>query len=176
MFAVFSFWKEDRIMYHKHHLAQIQKEHLLNPNLTNRPHNYLCLYVELPNKRRIWYRASPKIEFAVKQHQILAKQTAKKQNKEYKSDLHNILIGRYINVPIVNYFGPNKGVIGVGKILRFSYKYVPSDLTCTRSQFIDQEKLKHLFSAYHYLRHDYSRYSRLNIFVDLYNWRAELVK
>ena len=71
-------------MYHKHHLAQIPKEHLLNPNLTNKPHNYLCLYVELPNKRRIWYRASPKIEFAVKQHQILAKQTAKKQNKEYK--------------------------------------------------------------------------------------------
>lgn len=163
-------------MFNKRQLAQIAPEHLLNKRLSQKPHNYLCLYVELLNHKRIWYRASPKLEYAVKQHQQLSKQLAKQNNQKYEPDLYKILNNRYINVPLTPYFGHKKGIIGVGKIIRFDFKYVQSDLLCTRSQFIEPDQLKHLLRAYHYLRHDYNKYSRLNIFVDLWNWKAQLKK
>lgn len=144
---------------------QIAPEHCLNTCFHKKKHWHLCLYVELPNHKRIWYRASPKIEYAAKQYNKM---------HDGENELYQYLNHHYINVPLVNYFARNKGVIGVGKIIRYKYASVPNDLLCTRSQFIDEDRLNHLFLAYHYLRHDYHRYSRLNIFVDLYNWKKQI--
>lgn len=94
------------------------------------------------------------------------------QAKHIGENLPAYLIRHYINVPLTVYFEHNKGVIGVGKIIKYKFMSVPSDMLCTRSQLIDSKRLDHLLFAYHYLRHDYSAYSRLNIFVDLYNWRT----
>lgn len=139
---------------------KISQEHLIKKDLKRKSRRYLCLYVELLNGKKIWYRASPKLQYAAI------------QAKHIGENLPAYLIRHYINVPITVYFGHDKGIIGVGKIIRYKFMSVPSDMLCTRSQLIDSKRLDHLFLAYHYLRHDYSAYSRLNIFVDLYNWKT----
>ena len=133
-------------------------ENTVNNFLSSRTKRYLCLYVELTNHRRVWYRASPKIEQAVKMTDT--------------EKVYQYLCKHYINVPLSDYWGHNKGIIGVGKIIKYHYMNVPVNLLCTRSQFVDGQRVKRVLSAYHYLRHDYSAYSRLNIFVDLCYWKG----
>ena len=130
----------------------------VNKFLSHRTKRYLCLYVELTNHRRVWYRASPKIEQAVKMTDT--------------EKVYQYLNKHYINVPLRIYWGHNRGIIGVGKIIKYSYMNAPVNLLCTRSQFVDGQRVKRVLSAYHYLRHDYSAYSRLNIFVDLCYWKG----
>ena len=70
--------------------------------------------------------------------------------------------------------------MGVGRIIRFKYRKISSDTLCCRSQFILPSALNNdLYSAYKYLKHDYSRFSQLQIFINLYNWKhkeSEMVK
>lgn len=124
---------------------------------------HLTLLVELPNGQKQWFRASPKIEYAIKLH--------KKQHGKLPQ---NYFAGTYINVPLTPYFGRNNGIIGVGKILRWRYYRVYNSKLCTRSQFVTKDALVSDWrKAYHYLKHDYGYYSRLNIFIDLYEWKKK---
>lgn len=132
---------------------------------------YLAIRVKLINGHRRWYRASPKIYNALMMD---------KKARNLKLMDFTKLIGNYINVPLTPYFGKHnegKASIGIGKIIFVKFKKMPSSKLCTRSQFVTPDNLqKHLLKSYHYLRHDYGRYSHLQIFVDLYLWRQKLLK
>ena len=84
----------------------------------------------------------------------------------------------HINIPLTPYFGNGhtaRAGIGVGKILKLEFREMSVHVLCTRSQFVTPEKLKQsLYECYHYLRHDYGKYSHLQIYVDLYNWQKKL--
>lgn len=123
---------------------------------------HLTFLVVLPNGKKQWYRASPKLEYAVRLH-----------IKTHGSLSHDYFAHTYINVPIVPYFGHNRAIIGVGKIIFWRFKKVYSSQICTRSQFVKGSDILHLRHCYHYLRHDYDWYSRLNIIVDLYMWKMQ---
>lgn len=130
-------------------------------------HRYVMLLVELANGERRWFRASPKLTKAIKLHQ-------KMNNGNLPLDT---LIGSYINIPLMPYFGRNHGIIGVGKIIYLKYQKVPVSTLCTRSQFVTADSLKQNWhKCYHYLRHDYNWYSKINIYVDLQQFRQKLIK
>lgn len=126
--------------------------------------------VELPNNKYRWYRLSPKVSYALSMERKNSK--SKKGFLEFASEyLDNCLI----NVPLSAY-RRNKAIIGVGKIIKFKFaKIETTEVLCTRSQFVTLESLANSFRrSYKYMRHDFSKYSRLNIFVNLYNWRKKL--
>lgn len=123
---------------------------------------YLTVLVILPNGMKKWYRLSPKIAKATNQYEKFHHELPK-----------STLIGSYINVPLIPYFGNCKSVISVGKIIRLKYAYVPSRELCTRSQFIEANRITNIHDCYNYLKHDYGHYSRLNIHMSLYYWHKQ---
>lgn len=124
---------------------------------------YLCVRIKFTNGTTKWYRLSPKIANAANQYKMLNGTLP-----------YSILINSIINVPITPYFSENKAVITVGQIKKIKYKRVKSTMLCTRSQFIPKKSLKHNFKRnYVYLRHDYGRYSRFNIWINLRQFTQE---
>ncbi|MBD5316870.1 MAG: hypothetical protein HDS11_04290 [Bacteroides sp.] len=126
--------------------------------------------VELPKKRKKWFRLSPKLYRALSLEYKLQHYQGKFRGFAYK-ELH----GKFINVPLSEYYH-HKAIIGVGRILYFRFKYIGArKVLCTRSQFVDPINLKkHFMRSYKYMRHDYGKYSKLNIFVNLFNWRQSI--
>lgn len=128
--------------------------------------------VELPNNKYRWYRLSPKISYAISMERKNSK--SKKGFLEFAAEyLDNCLI----NVPLSGYKG-HKAIIGVGKIIDFKFATIETtEVICTRSQFVTLENLTNSFrKSYKYMRHDFLKYSRLNIFVNLYNWRIKYLE
>lgn len=132
----------------------------------NKIHRFLAILIELNNGQKKWYRASPKIYQAMLWE-------AKRSNKMPLAKLRDC----YINVPKSDYFrNTGKAGIGVGRICYLKFKKMSADELCTRSQFITTSALKdNWHQCYHYLRHDYGKYSHLQIYVDLYNWHRKLM-
>lgn len=126
--------------------------------------------VELPNNKYRWYRLSPKISYALSIERKNSK--SKKDFLEFATDnLENC----FINVPLSRY-RKNKAIIGVGRIIEFKFATIETtEVLCTRSQFVTLGNLANSFRrSYKYMKHDFSKYSRLNIFVNLYNWREKV--
>lgn len=126
--------------------------------------------VELPNSQYRWYRLSPKVSYA-----LSVERKASKSTKGFLKFATENLKNCFINVPLSGYRG-HKAIIGVGKIVEFKFATIETTkVLCTRSQFVTLESLANSFRrSYKYMRHDFSKYSRLNIFVNLYNWREKL--
>lgn len=145
----------------------IYQHYWSSPEYPNQRHNYLSFLIELPNGKRHWYRASPKIYNALKWDQKL----------HGKFPLTK-LVGYYINIPVTPYFGQHEyshAKIGVGKIIYIKFKEMDSNNLCTRSQFVSKDDLKHDFKhCYHFLKHDYGKYSHLQIYLDLHLWQQKL--
>ena len=142
-------------------MFSLLKKYIPEPAYHEAIRSFLCVYVELPNGRRKWYRVGKKLFTAMHMY--------KKEHgyMPYKQ-MHNC----YIVVPLTPYFANNKASMGVGRIIRFKYKNVPNTMLCCRSQFILPSALDNDFhDAYKYLRHDYGKLSRLQIFINLYNWK-----
>jgi len=142
-------------------LLTLIKNHIPNKAKHVYTKYFLCVYIELPNGSRKWYRVGKKLFNAMcmykKEHGYMP----------YKQ-MHNC----YIVVPLTPYFANDKASMGVGRIIRFKYKKVPNTVLCCRSQFVLPSALDNDFhDAYKYLRHDYGRFSRLQIFINLYNWK-----
>lgn len=122
---------------------------------------FLCAKVQLPTGEYKWYRVGSKLYYAMNSY--------KKEHgyMPYKQ-MHNC----YIVIPLTPYFVGNKASMGVGRIVRLKYRKVSSAMLCVRSQFVTSDALyDNLYTAYKYLRHDYGRFSRLQIFINLYNWK-----
>ena len=129
-------------------------------------HNYLALRVELISGERRWYRVGPKLYTAISLY--------KKQHGHLP---YKMLRNAYINVPVTPYFNHNKAGIAVGRIIKLKYRKMKTSELCARSQFVLRDDLKNnLWHCYHYLRHDFGKYSRLQIFVSLYLWHNRLKK
>lgn len=127
--------------------------------------SFLCVYVELPNGSRKWYRVGKKLFMAMHMYQTEHGYMPYKQ-------MHNC----YIVIPLTPYFANDKASMGVGRIIRFKYKNVLNTMLCCRSQFVLPSALDNDFhDAYKYLRHDYGRFSRIQIFINLYNWKHNTI-
>lgn len=128
-----------------------------------------CLKIQLINGKRLWYRAGSKMSYAINQY-------AKSHHGQLP---YKILVKSYINVPVTPYFKHNDTMfagIAVGKIVFVKSKEVSTNMPCVRSQFIEPDMLlENPKGAYRYLRHDYNRYSKFQIKVDLYLWRKRLL-
>lgn len=136
------------------------------PNYNPRPKKYLCIRVKLSNNTYRWYRLSKKVSYACYMYQ--------KQNGKLPYD---ILINALINVPVTPYFGNNHAVISLGQIKQLKYKKLNSYLICSRSQFVPYKSLKNNFKQnYDYLKHDYGKYSRLNIYLSLWYFTRGIKK
>ena len=123
--------------------------------------SFLCVYVELPTGHRKWYRVGSKLYYAMNSYK---KKHGHLPYKEMKN--------AFIVIPLTPYFADNKASMGVGRIVRLKYRKVSSAMLCCRSQFVLSSALdNNLYTAYKYLRHDYGRFSRLQIFINLYNWK-----
>lgn len=139
---------------------------LIKNTIPNKPTHiyvkyFLCVRIELPTGKYQWFRVGRKLYEAMKAHK-----------KEYGYMPYKKLRNAYIVVPLTPYFANNKASMGVGRIIRFKYRKISSDTLCCRSQFILPSALNNdLYSAYKYLRHDYGRFSRFQIFINLYNWK-----
>lgn len=141
----------------------MQQAPLMIDGSPKRKRKYACVLVKDVKSHCRWYRLSPKVARAVWLH------CKKKDN----TSAFKILKGLYINIPLTRYSLHNTAGIGVGKIVGFSYRWVPVNTLCTRSQFIQPERLANITDAFHYLKHDYGLYSHWQIFVDLYLWRLQ---
>lgn len=142
-------------------LLSIIKNHIPDKSRHVYTKSFLCVYVELPNGSRKWYRVGKKLFTAMHMY--------KKEHgyMPYKQ-MHNC----YIVIPLTPYFAGNKASMGVGRIVRLKYRKVSSAMLCVRSQFVTSDALyDNFYGAYKYLRHDYGRFSRLQIFINLYNWK-----
>ena len=127
---------------------------------------FLCVYIELPTGHRKWYRVGKKLFNAMRMYKKVHGYMPYKQMRNC-----------YIVVPLTPYFANNKSSMGVGRIIRFKYKKVPNTMLCCRSQFVLPSALDNdFYSAYKYLRHDYGKLSRLQIFINLYNWKHNNVQ
>lgn len=142
-------------------LLSIIKNHIPDKSHHVYTKSFLCVYVELPNGRRQWYRVGKKLFTAMHMYQTEHGYMPYKQMKN-----------AFIVIPLTPYFAGNKASMGVGRIIRFKYKNVLNTMLCCRSQFVTSDALyDNLYTAYKYLRHDYGRFSRLQIFINLYNWK-----
>lgn len=139
---------------------------IIQHNISDKSHHihiksFLCVYVESPDGSKHWYRVGKKLFNAMHMY--------KKEHgyMPYKQMRHC-----YIIVPLTPYFANHKASMGVGRIIRFKFKKVPNTMLCCRSQFVLPSALNNNFySAYKYLRHDYGRFNRFQIFINLYNWK-----
>lgn len=142
-------------------LLSIIKNHIPDKSRHVYTKSFLCVYVKLPNGSRKWYRVGKKLFTAMHMYKT-----------EHGYMPYKKLRNAYIVVPLTPYFANDKSSMGVGRIIRFKYKNVPNTMLCCRSQFVLSSALdNNLYTAYKYLRHDYGRFSRLQIFINLYNWK-----
>lgn len=126
----------------------------------------LIVKVRTATNDYIWYRLSPKV--------VKALTIERKMNNLSFKQMANKIKGCYINIPLTNYYNC-RAVIGVGEVINLKWHEFDSTMLCTRSQFVTRVALKQsLRKSYHYLRHDYGKYSRINIFVNLYKFRKTL--
>lgn len=147
---------------------------LIKNTIPNKPTHiyvkyFLCVRIELPTGKYQWFRVGRKLYKAMKAHK-----------KEYGYMPYKKLRNAYIVVPLTPYFANNKASMGIGRIIRFKYRKISSETLCCRSQFILPSALNNdFYNAYKYLKHDYSRFNQLQIFINLYNWKykeREMVK
>lgn len=128
--------------------------------------HYLAFLVEDTRGNRKWYRVNKKIFIGIRQHQ-------KTHNGQFPHEMEHG--GAYINIPLTPYFGHNRAGIGVGKVIKIAYRVMRVDDLCIRSQFVMKKDLENsLTKSFHYMKHDFDKYSRFQIFVDLYIWRKKL--
>lgn len=126
---------------------------------------YLAFYVETLDGKRRWYRVNHRIFNAINLYR-------QSHNGNMPYYLKN---NAFVNVPLTPYFSHNRAGIGVGKIIRIDFRKMHTSDLCARSQFVMKDNLvNHFFGAYRYMRHDFGKYSRLQVFIDLYLWRRRI--
>ncbi|WP_369823586.1 hypothetical protein [Lactobacillus sp. HT06-2] len=127
-----------------------------------RQKTYIWCKLEFTDGTQSWYCISRVLRKAIL--------IEKKQNRFWKNEL----INNYITVATTEYKN-NRARLTVGKILEVSVSHhgTPGS-NWTRNQFVTPEHLLNFKSAYNYLKHDYTWYNRLAIWVALRYWHNEL--
>lgn len=125
---------------------------------------YIWCLIEFPNGDQKWYCISRVLREAL----LLEK----KQNRFWK----NTMIGNYLTISTSQYVR-NQTRLTVGKVRKVSISnHKAYNYNWTRNQFVTEEHLMNFKSAYNYLKHDYSWYNRLSIWVALRYWHNLLLQ